>query len=765
MTNIKNIETNQKTRREFLIRTFADPVLIYAVIAMSAIMNHYRSSLTLIYSIAAYAAGWLIFRIFDYINKHHVIGFFAYIILAGAFIASSRSIISVGSINYPISWGLWFLTPVDAVQYNKWYTLAIFMLFLIFMLSVIYYFTRVRYRMFMNFLILIIPFAIYGKENEEMSTGFIIALCVGFVLILANFRQLSDNSEAVVVDKPEAWKSVAVFTAIFAIISTLVPKPEIEADRTMIETMINADALTDRFLEMLNVFRDDSTGQQFRGTTDDTPLYYVISPQPMQLKTATFTSYNYEDDTWHSSGIDSLLYSSDENHTLLGFGGGVPEAVAFAAEIDSGFAEKYGLENLDSAGIASVHKKNVKIFSTNRGGNSAPVPQGAISLDQTTYNDGIFITDGGTVLTDNGKKFKGDEQFSFSYMPDGFFSSDINKSAVDIIAGTDDYAEMLYDAYFSVSLYRRSMDSENNPNIEVYEDILLKNASFYDEAENQLLDYGGNQRIYNLANEITAGLESEYDKAQALEWYFINNDFNYDMDYQKAVGENVEDFLFKTQRGVCYEYATAMTLMARAVGIPARYCEGFNMQQLSEGSTENYIVTGRDAHGFPELYIKGYGWKSFEPTMTPFSTEQEKRSASDTLSRAGIIILLLSVFALIIIILMPIITHKLFLMLVRRGMPDEAVKAVIHRICRVYGLPHTLTVREMSESVYRRSGADISGTAGLFEKSVYGGIGLDENDRVQAVREYVSAYDALHEAKKTESRERRKHKKYRKNGI
>lgn len=753
-----NIEKNERTRREFLIRTFADPVLIYAVIAMTAIMNHYRSSLTVVYGITAYAAGWLIFRLFDYINKHHVIGFFAYILLAGGFIAASSKAISAGSENYPISWGLWFLTPVDAVQYNKLYTLAVFMLFLIFMLSVIYYFTRVRYRMFMNFLILIIPFAIYGKENEEMSTGFIIALCIGFVLILANFRQLSDNSGAVVVDKPEVWKSATVFTVIFAIISTLVPKPEIEADRTMIETMINADALTDRFMEMLNVFRDDSTGQQFRGTTDDTPLYYVISPQPMQLKTATFTGYNYEDDTWHSSGIDSRLYDSDENQASLGFGGGVSEAVAFAAEIDSGFAEKYGFENLDSAGITSIHKKNVKIFSANRGGNSAPVPQGAISLDQTTYEDELFITDGGTVLTDNGEKFKGDEQFSFSFMPDGFFSFDANKAVVDAVAGTDDYAEMLYDAWFSVSLYRRSNNSENSPNIEAYEDILLKNASFYGEAEEQLLDYGGSQRIYDLAHEITSGLESEYDKAQALEWYFINNNFNYDLEYQKAVGENAEDFLFRTHRGVCYEYATAMTLMARAVGIPARYCEGFNMQQLSEGSTDNYIVTGRDAHGFPELYIKGYGWKSFEPTMTPLSAEQEERSASDTLSRAGIIILLLSVLALIIIILMPAITHRLFLMLIGRRMPDEAVKAVVHRICRVYGLPYTLTVRETAEAVYRRSGADVSGTAGLFEKSVYGGIGLDENDRTQAVGEYVSAYGALHEAKKTERKKRRKHK-------
>jgi hypothetical protein len=196
----------------------ADPVLIYAVIAMMSIMNHYRSMLTVRYGIAAYVVGWVVFRLFDYINKHHFIGFFAYILLFGAFITGSIATIKKGRENYPISWGLWFLTPQEAMQYNKWYTLAIFMLFLIFMLSVIYYFTRVRYRLFMNFLILIIPFSIYGKENEEMEIGYIIALCVGFFVILANFRQMSDNEKAKTVDRPEMFRSAAVFTVLFAVV-------------------------------------------------------------------------------------------------------------------------------------------------------------------------------------------------------------------------------------------------------------------------------------------------------------------------------------------------------------------------------------------------------------------------------------------------------------------------------------------------------------------------------------------------------------------
>ena len=67
---------------------------------------------------------------------------------------------------------------------------AFYLLFVLFMGSVIYYFTRVRYRIFMNFLIFIIPFSIYGKEYEKMPTLFIILLAVGYILLMVYYRQL-----------------------------------------------------------------------------------------------------------------------------------------------------------------------------------------------------------------------------------------------------------------------------------------------------------------------------------------------------------------------------------------------------------------------------------------------------------------------------------------------------------------------------------------------------------------------------------------------
>ena len=74
MTDTAN---NNRSLKAFLIRTFADPVLLYTVLLIMSIMYHYRSSLAFAYGVVAYLIGWMVFRIFDFVNKHHIIGFFA----------------------------------------------------------------------------------------------------------------------------------------------------------------------------------------------------------------------------------------------------------------------------------------------------------------------------------------------------------------------------------------------------------------------------------------------------------------------------------------------------------------------------------------------------------------------------------------------------------------------------------------------------------------------------------------------------------------
>ncbi len=750
-----------KNIKNFLLRTFADPVLIYTAVIMSSIMFHYREELALAYGISAYFMGWLIFRLFDFMKKHKIIGGLAYIIIAFGFLNVFGQIVNKGNENYPISFMLWFITPQDSLQYNKWYTLAMFVFFFIFMASVLYFFTRVQYRVFMTFLIMIIPFAIYAKEYEVMPTRYIIALAVGYIVFMMYFRQLSDNKDTVVVDKAESWKSGIIFTAVFAIIASVIPKPAVEADRSYLETLINADAFTDRLNAMLNVFRDTASGKQFRGQTSDIPLYYARSDENLRLKSSTFSTYDYETDSWSISDNDDRCYIMEEQPFDILMNAELCDVLLYAAQTDGNFAETYNLTDFIGYQPLYPELREMSVYSSYQAGTRTPVPQSARQLTESSYEDNILLSRSGAVISSSdGERFKYNESFSYSYLPDGFFENPENKALIDRIAEVGDYSAMLDDAYEVIS--NELENSYGDEKLNHYYDILTVNR-LYDSFESILLDYGNNEKIFNLAQEITGSFSSDYEKAKALEWYFIQNDFDYDLNYRKEVGENAEDFLFKTKKGVCYEYATAMTLLARASGIPARYCEGFNMQTKYENSRNDdmYVITSKDAHGFPELYIKGFGWVSFEPTMTANEVvkEDEHEKATNTLAETGIVILGISVLVFLFVLAYPVLAHKFFIRINNRRRPNEAVAGVIHRICRLYGVPVSATSHEAEETVKLISGADISQTALLFDRAEYGGAELTEKEKEVAMREYNSAYTALNEYRKKERKQKFTRKK------
>ena len=739
---------NEKRIRKYFLKTLADPVLLYTVLGMMSIMYHYRSSLAFAYGAAAYVIGWLVFRIFDYVNKHHFIGFLICIILYIFFGYAASYAMKRGEEGYSISWGLWFFTPQDALKYNKWYTIAVFILFLIFMLSVIYYFTRVRYRIFMNFLVFIIPFTIYGKEYEKMPIGYIIALAVGYVLMMVMFRQINENEKIRVVNRSEAWKSIAVFAVLFALCSTLSPKPTVQEDRQYLEMLIDADQFTDKLVKMIERFRDTSSGEQFRGNLSDRPTYYMEGGEPMRLKTATFSLYDYSKDAWNISDADSHYDEYSQLPIEFYDGRCIAEAVLAAAELDSVFAERYGLSEYVGTKFTFPELQKATLHSVTQG-ETIPIPQGIRTLTRSSYSNTFDLTHSDALLT-NSDQYYGYDQFVFEYMPEGFFLDEDNFKAVVAVGNVSDYEQMLSDAY----------DILNDAAEEEYAETVLKSYLYYDTYTSDLLDYGNIPSIRRLAEEITAGCETDYEKAKAIEWYFLQSGFVYDLDYQKATGENVEDFLFTTKRGVCWEYATAMTLLSRAAGIPSRFCEGYLMHNEWEGSDNydrnrvwhGYSISPRDGHAFPELYIKGYGWVTFEPTMSNVANEEsaakEKETTTHMLSKAGIIMLAAAAAALLLLIIMPTLTHKLFMLINNKRKPDKAVAGVMHRLCRVYGIAKVNTADEAAAKIKAVSGADISAAAELFNSSSYGGAEMSENDRTKAMEDYKAAYDAFREAKK-----------------
>lgn len=83
-------------------------------------------------------------------------------------------------------------------------------------------------------------------------------------------------------------------------------------------------------------------------------------------------------------------------------------------------------------------------------------------------------------------------------------------------------------------------------------------------------------------------------------------------------GVDFVDWFMSTNEGYCTYYATAMVIMARELGIPARYAEGYTLgaaQRIADGVylTSTYALTGYDAHAWAEVWLDGVGWVTIDP--------------------------------------------------------------------------------------------------------------------------------------------------------
>lgn len=111
-----------------------------------------------------------------------------------------------------------------------------------------------------------------------------------------------------------------------------------------------------------------------------------------------------------------------------------------------------------------------------------------------------------------------------------------------------------------------------------------------------------------------AGAVNPYDQAKAIErWLRRNIAYNESISAPPPNVDTVEWVLFDVREGYCTYYATAMIVMLRHLGIPARLAAGFSQGEFDAGLGQ-FVVREREAHTWVEVYFPGYGWIEFEPT-------------------------------------------------------------------------------------------------------------------------------------------------------
>lgn len=128
--------------------------------------------------------------------------------------------------------------------------------------------------------------------------------------------------------------------------------------------------------------------------------------------------------------------------------------------------------------------------------------------------------------------------------------------------------------------------------------------------------------VHDLAVQVTAGTDDDYDAVAALQRWFRSSEFEYSLDAPVAEGFDgpgvlaVTEFL-KVRKGYCVHFASAFALMARTLGIPTRIVIGYLPGATTSdrvGEKTVYAVTSDLLHAWPEVYFEGIGWVGFEPT-------------------------------------------------------------------------------------------------------------------------------------------------------
>lgn len=206
----------------------------------------------------------------------------------------------------------------------------------------------------------------------------------------------------------------------------------------------------------------------------------------------------------------------------------------------------------------------------------------------------------------------------------------INTASIesDRVIYVNDRTKTAYFDNFNEDEYGIEYNEYAMPNNGVFEKSEYDQALVAETYSEELQLYQGiTERTRNLVEELTEGTSTDMEIVNAIKGY-ISDNYTYSLNVSPIPeGQDFVDYyLFESPRGYCVYSASAVTIMLRIAGIPARYVEGF---KTSESSYEDgvYTVTNADAHAWTEAYIFdgiSYRWITVDASTTPAELQEEQ---------------------------------------------------------------------------------------------------------------------------------------------
>lgn len=729
---------------------------VLVCVLMSAIFSAYKVKPYSIWNILACVMTFFLFLLCKYVEKHKVIGG-CVVTMVSIFTIMSYTRLTMGS-DWGRSFRQWFLSGADDADTKTRYLLAVLIGFTVFFSFTVYYFSKVLYRISFLTLISLIPCVLYIKVVAEINNIYVVLISLINILILMMHQKNKMSTKALTIGYGTTAISMLFFAFILMLATAAIPKERKARYYDEFENMFMGGNTTETLGENYSSLNEFSgNADAFRGFSNRT-MYLLYGESLPYFKKHTFDFYDFDNDRWYkgdySRNPEYTMFDWRSNHM---YGLSSFQSILVAANSYSpGFASKYGMERLanaqlieDEARVANIQAENFEAEYY-----LAPVRTIGVSIDGA-IDENIRITKSGAFISTDGLH-KNDVKYKVTYYDEfdsrGRFLS-LGGANVD-----DDK---------SLQMLTEMKDIFANKN-----DILVEVTNQFIDAQNEANQYRiicePNNKLISpeikaLASKITANCEYDWERAYAIQNYFLSGEFKYDLQYI-AKDNSPEYFLFTSKTGSCSDYAAAFVLLGRAAGLTVRYAEGYAPEKSNtyEGL---YEIRDRDSHAYPEVFIQNMGWMVFEPTAPSYYSDKDNDVAIGQFEFPQIEMdygLMFVVFAfavgislivLLVAVILPLVSESVFLARLKGATSEEAVVLAYKRIVSKCDRGHVnyaraMTPREFAAHFLEIMLCDISQLTYLVEKVYYAGQKLKEGDKKIAISSYNSAKMAIKQYEK-----------------
>lgn len=731
---------------------------IFVQIICSALAYLYLKTYFNLYELFSAGLTLVFFAALDFISKHKKIGFFVYAgMMAVVFAAIDVIMVFAPS---RIEFIEWFMTGAATIETNAAYMLSLMLFFTFFISSAVYYFTHLIYRVSILTLLAMIPCAVFIKASQPVPTFYASALAAVDVLLYLYHYKTSGKA---VPDhgKAAALTGYADFAAAALLVALLIPKPQETPYYEKFEQFSSWFSFSGSYGRIDGSYTEHSGNADLYNQMEKQELFVVNVDTPEYYKVQVYDSYDSENRWWFSkTAVPSRMcrfnwQNEAKERSLSKLANAYLEYLdkggqLLPEDIDKKMLDRFAAveETVHTAYIKPINYPSVYLLAPER------------TIDTSLYGRSDVTstrrTDLGEIMTDttvNNAFLRPNEEYSVDfYGRNAAYSSGYIESGLCNMSAEDFY-ELLIDmincglsddSYSTVFAFLREYNNE-------FSDLPSSFAGFE--------QYDISEEMRTLSASITEGLTYDYEKAEAIEAFFNDGSFSYDLGYRAPTDEDTpEFFVTESKRGTCSDFATAFCLLAKAAGLNVHYVEGFNSGEIQTPGV--YSISTENAHAFPEVYIAGAGWTIYEPTVSGSGTGTGGGSGNENdetdyaaIFATSVTVVTLGVLLLMLIILMPTISEKLFILRVKHSDGGKAVIMLYNRLSAKLSKhfktdTKTFTPRQLSEFIAAKTDKNAEDIITPFEQACYGGQSIAKEAADKALEEYLLIVRSFKKIKK-----------------